>query len=80
VRQQHAIIARADSRPLLETIACPTLVVHGADDAVIPVENGEELASAIPGARLVQFEACGHVVTAERADDTTALLVQWLDG
>jgi pimeloyl-ACP methyl ester carboxylesterase len=80
VRQQRAIIARADSRPLLETIACPTLVVHGADDAVIPVENGEELASAIPGARLVRFEACGHVVTAERAREMTESLVEWLDG
>jgi pimeloyl-ACP methyl ester carboxylesterase len=79
VRQQRAIIARADSRPLLATIACRTLVVHGVDDAVIPFENGEELARGIQGARLVRLDACGHVVTAERADETTRSLVEWLD-
>jgi pimeloyl-ACP methyl ester carboxylesterase len=79
VRQQRAIIVRADSRPLLATIACRTLVVHGVDDAVIPFENGEELARGIQGARLVRLDACGHVVTAERADETTRPLVEWLD-
>jgi pimeloyl-ACP methyl ester carboxylesterase len=79
VRQQRAIIARADSRPLLATIACRTLVVHGVDDALIPFENGEELARGIQGARLVRLDACGHVVTAERADETTRSLVEWLD-
>ena len=79
VRQQRAIIARADLRPLLEAIACPTLVVHGDDDAVIPLENGEELVDRIRGARLVRLEACGHLVTAEQPRETTAALGEWLD-
>lgn len=79
VRQQRAIIARVDLRPLLDTIECPTLVLHGDDDAVIPLENGEELGSAIRSARLVRLAACGHLVTEERAAETTRSLVEWLD-
>jgi pimeloyl-ACP methyl ester carboxylesterase len=66
VRQQEAVIARADSRPLLAHIECPTLVVHGTGDQLIPFEHGEELAAGIPGARLAPLEGCGHTSTLER--------------
>jgi pimeloyl-ACP methyl ester carboxylesterase len=39
-----------------------TLVVHGTADQLFPIEHGEVLASAIPGARLLRLEGAGHGV------------------
>lgn len=41
-------------------ITKPTLVIHGEDDPILPLENGEALASAIPGARLLVLPGVGH--------------------
>lgn len=61
-----------DPDPLLATIKAPTLILWGADDAVIPVEQGERLAAAIPGARLIVYERVGHVAH-EEAPEKTAI-------
>jgi pimeloyl-ACP methyl ester carboxylesterase len=60
VRQNIALIANGDRRPLLSTIAVPTLVIHGADDPLIPVEGGTDTARVIPGARLLIINGMGH--------------------
>jgi pimeloyl-ACP methyl ester carboxylesterase len=78
VREQTAIIGRADSRPDLAAIACPTLVLVGADDALVPPENSIELAEGIAGARLVIVAECGHLSPLERPDEVTAAMVEWL--
>ena len=44
----------------LREIRCPTLVLHGADDRLVPVAAGRAVAAAIPGARLEVFEGMGH--------------------
>jgi 2-hydroxy-6-oxo-octa-2,4-dienoate hydrolase len=51
----------------------PTLVLHGRDDKVIPIEMGLRLARAMPNADLHMFGRCGHWVQAERFDDFVAL-------
>jgi pimeloyl-ACP methyl ester carboxylesterase len=78
VRQQTAIIGRADSRPDLARIACPTLVVVGDGDELIAPENSVEIAGGIPGARLVTIAECGHLSTLERPAQVTAALAEWL--
>jgi pimeloyl-ACP methyl ester carboxylesterase len=78
VRQQNAIIGRADSRPDLAAIACPTLVVVGDGDELIAPENSVEIADGIPGARLVTVAECGHLSTLERPAQVTAALAEWL--
>jgi pimeloyl-ACP methyl ester carboxylesterase len=78
VRQQTAIIGRADSRPDLAAIACPTLVVVGDGDELIAPENSVEIADGIPGARLVTIAECGHLSTLERPEQMTAALTEWL--
>jgi pimeloyl-ACP methyl ester carboxylesterase len=79
-RQQRAIIARIDSRPHLKAIACPTLVVAGRDDQLMPVELLSELARGIPGARLEIIEDCGHMASMERPREVIALLREWATG
>jgi pimeloyl-ACP methyl ester carboxylesterase len=43
-------------------ITAPTLVVHGADDPLVPLPHGEALAAAIPGASLLVLPGVGHEV------------------
>jgi len=62
VRQLQAIAAAPGRLERLRSLRVPTLVIHGAADVLVPVENGRNVASAIPGARLVEIEGMGHDV------------------
>jgi len=79
-RQQAAIMARPDSRPGLARISCPTLVIAGRDDAIMPLALLEELAEAIPGARLQVLDECGHASMLEMPEAVTDALHLWLTG
>jgi pimeloyl-ACP methyl ester carboxylesterase len=78
VRQQKAITSRPDSRPLLQQIRCPTLVLVGDGDELAPPALSEELAGGIPGARLVVVRDCGHLSTLEQPDAVSAALAEWI--
>jgi len=78
IRQELAIISRADSRSLLSTFACPTLVLCGRQDALTPLDRHEEIANGIPGAVLEVIEECGHLSTLERPAEVSAALRAWL--
>jgi len=78
VRQQIAIMNRPDSRAALDAIDCPTLVVAGASDDVVPPERAAEMADRIPGAQLVVLPECGHLSTLEQPAAVTQALVDWL--
>lgn len=54
--------AMIDVSPLLAQITCPTLVLHGADDAVVPFVAGREFAAGIRGARFVPLESRNHIL------------------
>lgn len=79
-RQEELAAIRADRRPDLPKIACPTMVVCGRDDAATPLFLSEEIAAAIPGSELVVVEGCGHLVTMEKPGETNAILTRWLGG
>jgi pimeloyl-ACP methyl ester carboxylesterase len=78
-RQQQAIIGRADSRPGLTAIRCPTLVLVGDGDVLTPPALAAEIASGIPGARLVTVADSGHLSTLEQPHRVTAELVAHLE-
>jgi len=59
-RQLVAVLASPDRTPQLRELAVPTLVIHGADDALIGVSGGRATAAAIPDAELVIIEGMGH--------------------
>ncbi len=59
-RQLLAVIASGDRRKLLRTIAVPTLVIHGAQDPLVPLAAGRDTARHIPGASLLVIEGMGH--------------------
>jgi pimeloyl-ACP methyl ester carboxylesterase len=64
--QLEAIINRLDSRPLLPTIDCPTVVIHGAGDQLIPPDHARETAAGIPSATLTIINGGGHMVAQEQ--------------
>jgi pimeloyl-ACP methyl ester carboxylesterase len=78
IRQERAIMDRADSRPHLGSIRCPTLVLCGREDRLTPPESHVEMAAAIPGAVLEVVDRCGHLSTLERPDAVNAALRRWL--
>lgn len=77
-RQQAAIAARIDSRPTLTAIACPTLVLVGAQDQLTPPAVAEEMAGLIPLCRLAIIPDSGHLSPIEAPGAVTAELRAWL--
>jgi pimeloyl-ACP methyl ester carboxylesterase len=78
IRQERAIISRADSRPTLAAIRCPTLVLVGEQDELTPPERAEEIAQGVAGAVKVVVPDCGHMTAMERPEAVTAALERWL--
>jgi pimeloyl-ACP methyl ester carboxylesterase len=79
-RQQKALMARADSRPLLASIRIPTLALTGAQDLLTPPTEHVAIAAAVPGCRLEIIPDCGHLSTLERPEAVNAALRRWLLG
>jgi pimeloyl-ACP methyl ester carboxylesterase len=79
VRHLRAIMSRPDSRPLLAAIRCPTLVLVGDGDELLPPELAKEIAAGILGARLVIVPDCGHLCTLEKPGPVNAALAEWLE-
>lgn len=64
---------------LLPTIACPVLVEYGEHDAIAPRELAEEIATALPNARLEMIEGAGHVANADRPGAFNPVLRDFLE-
>lgn len=78
LRQQRIIMTRPDSRPDLERIECPTLVICGREDLITPPEMAEEMARGIRHARLCMVEKSGHLSTLDQPDEVARLLLEWV--
>ena len=61
-RQLAAILASPSRQEALRALSLPTLVIHGDQDPLVPVEGGRRTAAAIPGARLEVVEEMGHAL------------------
>jgi pimeloyl-[acyl-carrier protein] methyl ester esterase len=58
-----------DLRPLAPLVRAPTLLVHGANDPLMPLAAAEALAALIPGARLAAFADCAHAPFISRPEE-----------
>jgi pimeloyl-ACP methyl ester carboxylesterase len=72
-------VMRLDIRPILPTIAVPTLVVHSSGD-VVPVQGGRYLADKIPGARILEVEGRDHAPWLSDPNVITAAIEEFLTG
>ncbi|HSS94155.1 MAG TPA: alpha/beta hydrolase [Candidatus Dormibacteraeota bacterium] len=59
-RQLLAILAAKPRLEPLRGVRVPTLVIHGKNDILVPIENGRMVAEAVPGARLLELDGMGH--------------------
>ena len=59
-RQLLAVLAAEPRLERLHGVRVPTLVIHGEDDILVPIENGRLVAAAVPGARMLELEGMGH--------------------
>jgi pimeloyl-ACP methyl ester carboxylesterase len=77
IAQAQAITGH-DTYDRLPSITAPTLVVHGADDPLIPAENGRILAERIPSAELILLEGARHRYQLEKPAEAEAAVLDFL--
>jgi len=63
---------------LSELEGIPTLVLHGAADALVPPAAGRYLAERIPGARLRLIPGAGHVMTTDAEEEVASAILEHL--
>lgn len=66
VKDLQGLKERPDSTPLLAALTQPTLIIHGADDQIVPLAEAQALQKTIPGAQLVVLPAAGHLPNLEQ--------------
>jgi pimeloyl-ACP methyl ester carboxylesterase len=59
-RQLVATLASQPRSEALRHLSVPALVIHGADDPLLPVDCGKDTAAAIPGSELIVIPGMGH--------------------
>jgi pimeloyl-ACP methyl ester carboxylesterase len=74
---QRAMAARPDSFDTLRAVQVPALVIVGAEDALTPPSEAQALVDALPGARLVELPAAGHLSAVETPEPFAAALVEF---
>jgi pimeloyl-ACP methyl ester carboxylesterase len=78
-RQFLAVYASGSRKKTLPNVTTPTLVIHGADDPLLPLAHGQDTAAIIPGAKLVVLAPMGHSLAIahwERMIDEIAALAE----
>jgi pimeloyl-ACP methyl ester carboxylesterase len=70
---------RPDVTAQLAQIAVPTLIITGANDALIPRTESEKLNQGIPHSQLSVIPRAGHLVAFERPEDFNRVLLDWLN-
>ena len=64
--------------PWLWALRCPTLVIAGTDDSVVPLANAKLIAALIPRARLELLPHAGHLLVMDQAADVAGLVEAFL--
>lgn len=78
--RQRWVSALAHEDAAIASLASPTLIFHGREDRVIPLETSLRLLRLIPNAQLHVFGNCGHWTQIEHADEFVRLLRDFLLG
>ncbi|WP_266079097.1 alpha/beta fold hydrolase [Haladaptatus caseinilyticus] len=78
-RAQFEAMERFDVSDNLYEITIPSLIIHGTDDGVFPVDAGQELADGLPRGELRTFEDAPHLVHIERSKEVNDELLEFLE-
>jgi pimeloyl-ACP methyl ester carboxylesterase len=74
VLAQLQAVSGHDTSARLAELRAPTLVIHGTEDQLLPVQNGRLIASLIPGAELEIYDGVGHLFFWERPQRSAELV------
>ena len=66
IARHGAAAAAFELHERLPSISAPTLIVHGAEDPIVPAKNGEILATCIPHSEYIELKDVGHLPAVER--------------
>jgi pimeloyl-ACP methyl ester carboxylesterase len=78
LRQSRALMDRPDQTETLRAYPGPALILHGAEDRLVPLARAELMASLMPQATLTVVPRSGHLPTLEQPAATNAALLAWL--
>ncbi len=67
--------AYTDGLETAKSVACPTALILGARDLMTPPRASQALAEALPDARTVVLEHCGHMMMVEQPDQVLDALI-----
>ncbi|SDC68626.1 alpha/beta fold hydrolase [Natrinema hispanicum] len=76
---QGAAVQGFDISDRLERVRVPTLILHGTDDQVVPVENARLLEEKLPNSRLELIEGGSHLFFIEDDKLVSEHLIEFLD-
>jgi pimeloyl-ACP methyl ester carboxylesterase len=79
VAATRAMKMRVDSTPLLGTIGCPTLVIGGEEDELMPRADFEAMRMGIPGADSIMIPRAGHLTNLEAPTTFNAAMARFLE-
>jgi pimeloyl-ACP methyl ester carboxylesterase len=63
---------------LLGGVRCPSLILWGDDDRIVPINTAETWHHALPGSTLKTIAACGHFAEMEKPDDVSRLTADFI--
>ena len=68
-----------DDVPLIDKrkIMQPTLIIHGTEDVIVPIESSRALKELIPNSELVELSGCGHVPTMTRPSEVYEAILNY---
>jgi 3-oxoadipate enol-lactonase len=75
----RALKVRADSSDLLPKISCPTLMITGTKDAIIPADEMKEFSLKIKDARFIPMDEMGHLTAVESPDGWAQIVSAFLN-
>jgi pimeloyl-ACP methyl ester carboxylesterase len=78
-RQMTAILQAGDRSDQIKTIAVPTLIQHGIDDTLLPVEHGKHTAELIPGSEIIIYDGMGHNLPDEVVPSVLSDMLSFFD-
>ena len=77
VFQHFRAVAISGSRyDKLQSLKLPTLIIHGTNDEIFPLEHGEKLVELIPNAKFIWLDGVGHVFPIPNMDAIIAKVIE----
>lgn len=77
--RQNGVEGMASNEHYIRNIPHETLIVHGREDRVIPIENSYKLLQMIDNAQLHVFGKCGHWTQIEHTEEFAALITEFFN-